>query len=261
MDFKTFGLELSLLKVLNVVLNSKVVRIRRPQATSTTPTFLRIRLNDDSTYVRKYEFVICTGDMKSVLQAMSWKNEGVNAGPFPEEYNNFLRVNGGWYKTTVLADTTGLTRGGTPVDVFVDNIENKRNGPFKMVDAYALSQQQTNETLYRAGNYTKNNDGSQFRTVQITHYTREPVANIAELQNDYFGEIERNFDVVDVQFSGFKSSYVNPRFTSRDITNSMIWKILAMQGKYGMWYIGPSVIHESLNSQFLYNELLVMMMT
>ena len=48
-----------------------------------------------------------------------------------------------------------------------------------------------------------------------------------------------------------------PRFNPEDVNAGIIWDIVKMQGKYGMWYAGSSVIFESVKSVVEYNELLV----
>ena len=51
-----------------------------------------------------------------------------------------------------------------------------------------------------------------------------------------------------------------PRFNPADMNAGILWDILKMQGKYGMWYAGSSVIFESVKSVVEYNELLVQKM-
>ena len=48
-----------------------------------------------------------------------------------------------------------------------------------------------------------------------------------------------------------------PRYSTEDIESGILWRILEMQGKYGMWYTGSSVIFESAKSVAEYNDLLV----
>ena len=48
-----------------------------------------------------------------------------------------------------------------------------------------------------------------------------------------------------------------PRFSPQDVSDGIIWDILKIQGKYGMWYSGSSVIFESVKSVVEYNELLL----
>lgn len=239
----------------NVVLNTKVDRLNRDQLTPNTPVKLRLRSNKDNSVTwRTFDYVIWTGNMREALKAWSFKRPEFNAGPSHNEYQNFLRINKKLYRSTVLVDSELLKRGGTPNDLFLDNIRNKQYGVVKMDDVYALSQQQTNKTRYRQNNYTQNADGSPYRTVKLVAYTQSPVNNF---RINYFNQIQNDFSPVNVTFRMARSIKVNPQFSSRDITNSMIWKILKMQGKYGMWYTGASVIQESLQSQLKYNELLI----
>eukprot|EP00794_Sanderia_malayensis_P011742 gene11742-12963_t len=48
-----------------------------------------------------------------------------------------------------------------------------------------------------------------------------------------------------------------PRFNPADTRSGILWDIVDMQGKHGMWYIGSSVIFESVKSVVEYNELLI----
>ena len=48
-----------------------------------------------------------------------------------------------------------------------------------------------------------------------------------------------------------------PRFNPADMNAGILWDILEMQGRHGMWYAGSSVIFESVKSVVEYNELLV----
>ena len=48
-----------------------------------------------------------------------------------------------------------------------------------------------------------------------------------------------------------------PRFNPQEMKEGILWDIVDMQGKHGMWYIGSSVIFESVKSVVEYNKLLV----
>lgn len=51
-----------------------------------------------------------------------------------------------------------------------------------------------------------------------------------------------------------------PHYSSKDLTDGILWDILEMQGKYKTWYIGSSVSFESLKSVLEYNKLLLSLM-
>ena len=46
-------------------------------------------------------------------------------------------------------------------------------------------------------------------------------------------------------------------YSAAHMEQGYLWRILEMQGKYGMWYIGSSVSFESVKSVVEYNKLLV----
>ena len=48
-----------------------------------------------------------------------------------------------------------------------------------------------------------------------------------------------------------------PRYSSQDIDSGILWKILKIQGKYGMWYAGSSVCFETVKSVTEYNKILI----
>ena len=48
-----------------------------------------------------------------------------------------------------------------------------------------------------------------------------------------------------------------PRFSPADVEEGVLWRILEMQGTYGMWYIGSSVCFESVKSVTDYNKMIV----
>ena len=51
-----------------------------------------------------------------------------------------------------------------------------------------------------------------------------------------------------------------PHYSSKKLTDGVLWDILEMQGKHKMWYIGSSVSFESLKSVVEYNKLLLSLM-
>ena len=48
-----------------------------------------------------------------------------------------------------------------------------------------------------------------------------------------------------------------PRYSKEDIESGILWRILEMQGKYGIWYAGSSVSFESVKSVVEYNKILI----
>ena len=66
-----------------------------------------------------------------------------------------------------------------------------------------------------------------------------------------------NMQATSVSVLHMKSWRYFPRFSNDDLAEGMLWRILEMQGKYGMWYIGSSVSFESVKSVIEYNKMLL----
>ena len=47
------------------------------------------------------------------------------------------------------------------------------------------------------------------------------------------------------------------RYSTTDIEKGVLWDIIDMQGKYGMWYLGSSVSFESVKSVMEYDRMLL----
>lgn len=48
-----------------------------------------------------------------------------------------------------------------------------------------------------------------------------------------------------------------PCYTERDLNNGMLYEILEMQGKNGIWYTGQSVFLDTIPNMLQYNKMLV----
>ena len=49
------------------------------------------------------------------------------------------------------------------------------------------------------------------------------------------------------------------RYSTTDIEQGVLWKIIDMQGKYGMWYLGSSVSFETVKAVMEYDRMLIRM--
>ena len=48
-----------------------------------------------------------------------------------------------------------------------------------------------------------------------------------------------------------------PRYSPKQMEQGVLWRILEMQGRFNMWYIGSSVCFESVKSVTEYNKLII----
>lgn len=196
--------------------------------------------------------------MKTAIQKYwSWKRPEFNAGPSHEEYQNFLRFNQdvtALGRSIYLFDSELLGRGNSYIDEFPDDVQNKRNGIYQMYDTYAINNGQTNQNLYRVNGYqNKNADNSEFRTLMAVNFYRQGANSI---YGD-FSKVENMFTPANVSYTGLTPNIYFPRYSSSDALNGMLWRIMAMQGKAGVWYTGKSVYVDDVNMVLQYNEILL----
>jgi len=235
--------------------NSMVDRLYRESKTPDTSHMLRLRRFPNNAW-EIYKFVIWADHLFNAVKSLSWARAGLNAGPAMNEYQRFLRIKGHMYKQSAVFESEEIKRGGTPIDLFIDELSEKGTGVVMLYDSYAVLNGQTNTNRYRNGNYPVNENGNSngrgVRTMQAIHFTDGMNVN-----DNFFGQVQNEFAPVNVTFRAYRNAKVNPYFERKDIANGMLWRILEMQGKYGMWYTGGSVYHDSIESQLSYNELLI----
>ena len=73
----------------------------------------------------------------------------------------------------------------------------------------------------------------------------------------YIGNQERFLNATNITFIKMTQWCYFARCSANDMESGKLWRILEMQGKYGMLYAGSSVIFESAKSVTEYNEILV----
>ena len=161
----------------------------------------------------------------------------------------------GWYSANKLKNGNFFLdeHASTPTEYLLDNLTHKRDLTVTAVrDSY--------ESLHRFGSSAKNatvsavscNEG---RSVITYQYSRIKPCR------------KQTRAIVYKHFKDRKASRVRivehsiwkyfPHFSAKETVGGRLWDILAIQGKYRMWYIGSSVSFESLKSVVEYNKLLV----
>eukprot|EP00795_Rhopilema_esculentum_P008077 gene8077-13993_t len=193
-----------------------------------------------------YKFVIWTPELKQSIH----KFQPLHA----DEQEIFSRTTVHYYSTS-LVDSLNVRRGLTSIDYMFSNVLHKReHSVWAQRDSYAALRGD-NGTDYQNGNYPSGDDGKKMRTTVGYQYgktkpTRDQLKRIME------STLRRmNGKNIDIKFA-IPWRYF-PRFNPQDVYNGIIWDILKIQGKYGMWYSGSSVIFESVKSVVEYNELLL----
>lgn len=239
---------------LNVQLGSRVERLRRDSLTEETNVHLRI-----NGQWRTFQFVIWTSNLKTAIKEIwTWKRDGLNAGPSHEEYQNFLRIDQDvnlMYRSVYLFDSELLGRGGSYIDEYPDDVQ-KKNGIYQMYDTYAMYNGQTDKTIYRNRAYQQQNaDNSDFRTLMaVNFYTQQTSVN--NIYGDFL-KVQNQFTPVNVSYASESAQQIFPRYSNSDALNGMLWRVLAMQGKYGIWYAGKSIYIYDVHMILKYNEVLL----
>jgi len=193
----------------------------------------------------QYDFVIWSPEMKTSLPF--WDE-------IDEEVYYFSRPQPAFF-TTALIDTKGVTRGASPVDYLFDNINQKReHSLWAQRDSYAALNGYAGD-LYQSGVFPNGNDGGSTRST-VSYQMSDSQTTYTELQHILTESLEK-MKATSVSVLHMKTWRYFPRFSTADLAEGMLWRILEMQGKYGMWYIGSSVSFESVKSVMEHNKMLL----
>ena len=141
----------------------------------------------------------------------------------------------------------------TPTSYWLDNVVKKRNSS-------VWASRNTKEAFdagmtppfYNASSYEAM--GKRFE-VAYQYSTKPPCKPLLKALSHF-----DNAGVSNIQYVNQKVWRYFPHYSSKVLTNGVLWDILEMQGKYKTWYIGSSVSFESLKSVLEYNKLLLSLM-
>ena len=195
-----------------------------------------------------FDFVIWSPEMKSSLKY--WLNRT------PKEQRLFSRTTTSYF-TTALMDSRGVSRGQTPIDYWFDNVLNKReHSVWAQRDSYAAVNRFEGDD-YQNGLLPNGTDDQDFRTTVVyamgkIHPTKSG-KNLHSVFRKHFTAIGGK----DITLRHLTTWNYFPHYSTRDVADGIIWRILEMQGDYGMWYIGSSVSFESVKSVVEYNKMIV----
>jgi len=194
----------------------------------------------------RYDFIIWSPEMKESLHL--WKDlVSTEKEIFSKTTPNFF--------TTSLVDTRDMTRGLTPIDYWVDNVVKKRdNSVWAQRDTYAVN----NKFLgpkYQTGTFPTGADDLDKRTC-VVYQMGNTKSSEKKLKRILLKHL-RNLQGKDIEIKKFKTWRYFPRYSPGDMEQGVLWRILEMQGRFNMWYIGSSVSFESVKSVVEYNKLIV----
>ena len=195
-----------------------------------------------------YNFVIWSPEMKDSIHL--WKD------PVTEEVEYFSKTEERYF-TTSLIDTTGMIRGHTPIDYWVDNMAQKReNSVWAQRDSYGVINKQSGPEYRSAKLPTGGNNGDRSMRTTVVYQMGKKLSSLrflARILRKHIRDVKGDI----VSIIDAKTWRYFPRYSPADMETGILWKILKLQGKYNMWYIGSSVCFESVKSVVEYNRLIV----
>jgi len=226
---------------INVTKNVEIIFVDRGKGN----VFIQMQIGNRS-FLRNYDFLIWSPEMKTSLKF--WLNK-------PTQESFYFSKTFPKYFTTALVNSEGTKKGPSPIDYLFDNINKKRESSlWAQRDSYAAIKG------YSGADYINNtlesgNDGKTTRTtVTYQMSDKEPVD--LELQNILKNSL-KNMNATDIEVREFKTWRYFPRYSAADMEKGYIRRILEMQGKHDMWYIGSSVCFESAKSVLEYNKIII----
>ena len=197
--------------------------------------------------LERYDFLIWSPEMKTSLRY--WANQR------PKEKLYFYKTKPTWF-TTSLVDTLDVVRGPSPIDYFIDNVNTKSGHVWAQRDTFSAVRDFPRDK-YQAFETPTGNDRSPIRTTVVYQMTEQ--GSCPRRLNLYLNlrKTMRNLGASYLNIKVMKTWRYFPRYSIEDLEDGVLWKILEMQGRYGMWYIGSSVSFESVKSVAEYNELIL----
>ena len=160
------------------------------------------------------------------------------------------------YFTTAIIDTTNETRSISPVLYFLksNHSEIYDNRVIAQRDSYSAINEFTGP-LYQNATYPISKDNSSFMTT--VDYIMAKIKQSESELNRTFIEHKQRLKANRTSIFKMEQWRYFPRYSEEDMESGILWRILELQGKYGMWYTGSSVCFESVKSVVEYNKILV----
>lgn len=244
--FKTLWEKIIEKENLKVTFEVKIQKLYRVKSSSKKEIKILMKAGENQQSMwHTYDFVIWSPEMKTSFNIWD-ENE--------EEIYYFSRTKPSFF-TTALVDTNNTLRGLSPIDYWFDNINKKRqHSLWAQRDSYAALNGIGGD-LYKEGITVSGNDGTTTRTT-IT-YQMSDSKPIYTLLRRKLEESLKKINATSVKVYHMKTWRYFPRYSVKDLEEGMLWRILEMQGKYDMWYIGSSVSFESVKSVIEYNKMVL----
>ena len=236
---------------ITIYLNTKVTRLVRQTVSKDSNSYKSIistqNTKTNSYEDRSYDFMIWTPEMKESLPL--WGNQ------FEKEVEYFSKTDIHYF-TTAIIDTINETRSISPIIYFLksNHSEIYDNRVIAQRDSYSAINEFTGP-LYQNATYPMSKDNSSFMTT-VNYIMAKTKQSKTELIRKFIEQKQHLKANLALIFKMEQWRYF-PRYSEEDMESGILWRILELQGKYGMWYTGSSVCFESVKSVVEYNKILV----
>ena len=227
---------------------SDIQWLHRPDIHHHSSSIIGAKMSDGSFKRLDFDFVIWSPEMKS--SAKYWIDY------IPKEQELLTRTRPEYFTTAIL-NSRNVARAKSPVDYFFSNVIFKReHAVWAQRDSYALVQGYQGDD-YQNGVYPSGDDGLDIRSTVVYAMGKvDPALTGTDLEVKFLDHA-KSMGGTDLQVLNLTTWNYFPRFSLADMEEGVLWRILEMQGTYGMWYIGSSVCFESLKSVTDYNRMIV----
>ena len=231
---------------LNITYNTTITKIKRESAGDQQDVWINKINHHGDEHWQRYDFLIWSPEIGTSLHLFEnrWGKE--------EDLLSRATVT---YFTTSLFNSLNQSRGLSPIDYWIRHTKSKdENIVWAQRDTYAIMRHHYG-LLYR-GNMYKTGDDRKSMMTSISYQMGSKELSVKKLNKHLKNHFEKiggtNIDIKrTITWRYF------PRYSVKDMEDGILWKILKMQGKYSMWYIGSSVSFESVKSVIEYNKLLL----
>ena len=199
----------------------------------------------------RFDFVVWTPHLDLALE------QGIFSPALYEEKMIFSRLTPVYFTTSII-NSLGYKRGMSATEHWVRNVATKKDHVYwASRDSYSIINEYQG-VLYQNNLFPTGNDNKSIQTKVAYQYglSKPTIPQLNKILKTAF--FKNGATKVDILRTDVWRYF--PRFSPEDSERGILWDILNIQGKYGMWYAGASVIFDSVKSVVEYNKLLVRLM-
>uniref|UniRef100_A0A7M5UXT1 Amine oxidase domain-containing protein n=2 Tax=Clytia hemisphaerica TaxID=252671 RepID=A0A7M5UXT1_9CNID len=236
---------------LNVMFKSKVRHVMLSGRHGNEKAYIYY-INNGRLRYRKFDFLIWTPPVNTLMRILS----GVG---LQEERKLFRGMTNSYYATS-LVDDVGGRRGQSSVNWWMENIKGGKDfSVWANRDAYTMFHDLNGMRYSQQQTVTGSDNQTEIRTSVFYQYSHN------KPRKDHLASVlKRHLKKMGASSVEIIKQYpwkYFTRFTEPQLLSGAIWKVLELQGKRNMWFVGASVSFESVKSVVEYNQLLVDRMT